>query len=294
MTRAEQALLYEMDCGYFAWDRLGLQLVDQRITKFLNTEAPEIILLWSRQVGKTTCAAAKVVHRALFSPGSLSLIVSATQRQAGILQNRVTGFMHKLRREGKWQKTGKSAVVYEDPLDANSRMIRCSVLSMQLETGSEVVSVPASPETVRGYSPNLIIVDEAGLTPDEVYYAVRPMRIRTKAQLCVMSSAWAEVGFFYDAWQKRQEQGWEWSEVKAKECAWVTPEELEGERAKMPENRYQREFENVFMPMQGALLPKETIQAMFDEEEEMLVPAFAGRTKGHLMDEEEEVLEVRR
>jgi len=294
LTKADEALLYEADCAMFAEEKLGLDLHEQRIRHFLNTRADEVILLWSRQAGKTTGSAAKVTHRAVFSPGTLSLIVSATQRQAGILQGRVTKFMHQLRRDGRWVKTGKSAVVYEDPLDANSRMIRCSVLSMMLENGSEVVSVPASPETVRGYSPDLIVMDEAGMIPDEVYYAVRPMRIRTKAQLCVVSSAWAEVGFFYDTWKNRE--GWEKSEVKAKECAWVTAEELERERGQMPADRYAREYENVFMPMQGALLPADTIAAMYDEDEPMVVPAFTGRASGHMMDEGEDmvVLPVRR
>ena len=291
MTKAEQALLYEMDCAYFAKERLGLNLSERRVRKFLNTEAPEVILLWSRQAGKTTGAAAKVTHKAIFYPGSLSLIVSATQRQAGILQGRVTKFMHQLRREGRWVKTGKTAVVYEDPLDTNSSMVRCSVLSMMLENGSEVVSVPASPETVRGYSPQLIVMDEAGMIPDEVYYAVRPMRIRTKAQLCIVSSAWAQMGFFYETWTKST--GWEKSEVKAAECAWVSEEELAKEKREMPLNRYQREYENVFMPMQGALLPQETIDAMFDDETAMVVPAFVSRDTDVLFDEEAEVVRVR-
>lgn len=291
LTKADEAILYEADCAMFAEEKLALDLHEQRVRRFLNTESPEVILLWSRQAGKTTGAAAKVTHRAIFQPGSLSLIVSATQRQAGILQGRVTQFMHRLRREGRWVKTGRGAVVYEDPLDTNSRMVRCSVLSMMLENGSEVVSVPASPETVRGYSPQLIVMDEAGMIPDEVYYAVRPMRIRTKAQLCVVSSAWAQMGFFYDTWTKSE--GWEKSEVKAAECAWVSKDELAKERREMPLNRYQREYENVFMPMQGALLPPDTIDAMFDEDVPILVPAFAARDTDQLFDEDAEMVRVR-
>ena len=81
LTKADEALLYEADCAMFAEEKLGLDLHEQRIRHFLNTRADEVILLWSRQAGKTTGSAAKVTHRAVFSPGTLSLIVSATQRQ---------------------------------------------------------------------------------------------------------------------------------------------------------------------------------------------------------------------
>jgi len=230
--------VYSTSCSFFCEIALGYNVDDKRIERFLDTKEREVIALFSRQVGKTHGAAGKVVHKALFKKGSLSLIVSATQRQAGILQRRALMNMRKLDKGGEWREVpGKSA---EIPEDIGGKLVRCSSLSLELENGSEIISVPASADTVRGYAPDLVIIDEAAYTPDDVYFAVRPMMIRTKGQLCLMSSAGAMQGFFYDAWTK--DAGWEKLEIRADQCAWITADELQRERDRLPEKVFQLEY----------------------------------------------------
>lgn len=269
--RAEDWLLYKYDCAMFCKERLGLDVSEPRIEQFLNSPAPELLLLFSRQVGKTTGAAGKVCQKAIFAPNTLSLIVSATQRQAAILQRRVLAFLRMLNRPESWREIpGRDAEIPED-IEEDAKLVRCSSMSLELSHGSEVVSAPASADTVRGYAPNLIVIDEAAYTPDDVYFALRPMRIRTKAQLIAMSSAGAQEGFFFDAWTKEEE--WEKIEIRADECAWVTAEELAKERRRLPEKIYQREYENRFMERTGAALSPEVIADMFSDEIKPLVRA---------------------
>lgn len=277
---------YEFDCAAFCRGRLGLEMADPRIERFLTSDSPELLALFSRQVGKTTGAAGKVSHQAIFKPGTLSLIVSATQRQAAILQRRVLGFLRAMNRPEQWKEIpGREAEIPED-IEEGAKLVRCSSMSLELGNGSEVVSAPASADTVRGYAPHLIVIDEAAYTPDDVYFALRPMRIRTKAQLIAMSSAGAQEGFFFEAWTK--EDGWEKIEIRADECPWVTADELEKERRRLPERIYQREYENRFMEKTGAVLSPEVIADMFSDDVVPLGKAI--HAKGDILDDDVEAL----
>lgn len=231
----------------------------------LTTESPEVLLLWARQVGKTTGFACKATHHPLFNPKTLTLIVSATQRQAGILQRRATSFLRDIHRKEKWRHV-KDVELPEDPLDENSRLVRCSVMSLELANGSEVISIPADPDTARGYSPHLLIVDEAARVPDSMYYgALRPMRSVTRAQMLAGSSAGRMAGWFYEGWTG-DEGNWEKSEVKATDSARIAPRFLEIEQrlleGKGMAHIFRAEYHNEFYPLGGGLFTAEQLQAM--------------------------------
>lgn len=283
MTPADRWVVYSVFPSLFVQHRLGATPDDFQ-AKYLASSDDEIILLWSRQIGKTTTSAWKVTHRAVFVPKSLSLIVSATQRQAGILQRRVTESLRTINRGEKWREV-KSLDLPEDPVDENSRLVRCSVLSLELANGSEVVSVPASPDTVRGYSPNLIILDEAARIPDDVYEAVRPMRAATKAQLVLCSSAAGKRGFFYKAWVEGDKQ-WTRMEIKAKDCERIGAEFLKRERETLMPRMYAQEYENEFLSLQGAAIDMETMKDMFTTDVKPLhKPVGISSKRGTLIDE---------
>src|SRR5512146_188457 len=103
-AQAAKLVWYGVDCSSFCRDLLGYDVSDKRIAQFLDSQEREIALLWSRQVGKTQGASGKVTHKAIFYPGSLSLIVSASQRQATILQGRVLANIRKLGRPETWDE----------------------------------------------------------------------------------------------------------------------------------------------------------------------------------------------
>ena len=261
--------IYRKSCSLFARDRLSLDVSMPKISQLLDSQAPELLALCSRQVGKTTSAAARVTHHAIFHSDTLSLIVSATQRQAGILQHRVITFLRKLNRSETWQEVpGQSAYVPEY-IGRNAKLVRCSTLSLELANGSQVISAPASPDTIRGYSPHVIIIDEAAYTPDAVYQAVRPMRMRTKAQILAMSSAGATQGWYWQAWTEA-DSGWAKIEVLSSECPWIAQSELDRERRSLPAKIYEREYCNRFLEPGAAALSPELIKDLFDTDVESM------------------------
>lgn len=265
--------LWEGDAAQFARD-VCKWIPDPVQATILTTQAPEVLLLCCRQWGKTTTFAIKADHHTIFRPNSLALVVSATQRQAGILQSRALYYVRQANRFHKEWRTIKEVELPEDPLDENSRLVRQSVLSLELANGSEIVSAPASPDTIRGYSPTLILVDEAARVGESVHYAISPMRSYTHAQLLLGSSAAGQRGYFYEQW-KKEDSGWLRLSVKAAECPRHTAEFLKREREKLPLAMYQQEYENEFLSPEGSLFnPDDLARARADGRE---IPSFLGQ-----------------
>lgn len=117
-------------------------------------------------------------------PGSLTLLVSRSMRQSGELFRKVKGF-HTL----------------VQPM----ALVKDTEHELEYTNGSRVISLPASPDTIVGYSAvDLLILDEAARIPDETYYAVRPMLARSKGRILAITTPFGRRGWFYEAWSGQQ------------------------------------------------------------------------------------------
>src|SRR5215204_1452765 len=123
---------------------------------FLRSSADRVLLNCSRQSGKSTMSAVMALHRALYHPGSLVLCLAPALRQSQELFGKGLGFYRDLGRPVAPQGERK--------------------LSLELENGSRIVTLPGSEKTIRGFSgTSLLVLDEAARVEDELYFAVRPM-----------------------------------------------------------------------------------------------------------------------
>ena len=172
-------------------------------------DAPErkLLLNCSRQAGKSTVAALLAVRTALFAPGSLTLLVSPSQRQSGELFRKTLAFFR--------------ALPIKPPVTSES------ALRLELLSGSRVVSLPGSERTTRGYSKaRLIVLDEAARIDDGLISSLRPMLATSKGgRFIAMSTPWGRRGFFYDRWQA-DDPGWLKIEVPATDCSRIPAEFL--------------------------------------------------------------------
>jgi len=228
---------------------------------FLDSQDTDIMLNWCRQSGKTRSSSFKVAHKAKFMPNSVHLLISVTQRQAGILQRRVASA---LRDDAKsdWNQEGEFEV-HEDPMDESSRMVKCSVLSLELANGAMVISAPASEDAIRGYTPDTIVLDEGSRIPDKVIDAIRPMRAAHPCQLIVPSTPNGKRGWYYKEWIS-DDPVWKKSLVTADMCPRISKEFLERERLKMSsEAMFRQEYYCEFIELKGALFTEEMINKMF-------------------------------
>jgi len=221
MSKLTNDLKYHLDPVRFATEVLGFE-PDEWQKRVLEWRGKKLILNCSRQSGKSTVAGILGVHRALYFPNSLILLVSPSQRQSSELFRKVTEQLNILPDKPKRTEDNK--------------------LSVALENGSRIISLPSTEQTVRGFSgASLIICDEASRISDDLYFALRPMLAVSGGQLILLSTPFGKRGFFFNEWISDNE-GWEKILIKATDCPRIDSAFLEEEKLTLGDWWYKQEY----------------------------------------------------
>jgi hypothetical protein len=224
--------------------KLGLE-PDPWQENLLRSSSDRVLLNCSRQSGKSTMTAVIAIHRALYHPGSLILCLAPALRQSQELFGKVLGFYRDLGRPVSSQGERK--------------------LSLELENGSRIVTLPGSEKTIRGFSgTSLLVLDEAARVEDELYFAVRPMLAVSGGALMMLSTPYGKRGVFYEEWIGGH--GWERYEVPASKCPRISEEFLEEEGASLPPFIFRQEYECSFEETEDQVFTTDLIdRAVTDE-----------------------------
>jgi hypothetical protein len=243
MVSLAQDLRLALDRVAFAREA-GLE-TDPWQQDLLRSSSDRVLLNCCRQSGKSTMTGIIALHRALYHPGSLILCLAPALRQSQELFGKVLGFYRDL------GKPVKSAAERK--------------LSLELENGSRIVTLPGSEKTIRGFSgTSLLILDEAARVEDELYFAVRPMLAVSGGALMMLSTPYGKRGVFYEEWTSGRE--WERYEVPASQCLRISEEFLEEERASLPPFIFRQEYECSFEETDDQVFTTEMIDRAVTEE----------------------------
>ena len=206
--------------------------------EILLEEHPRKILCCGRQTGKSTVGAILATHKALTTPGSTILVVAPGERQAKLLFS-------------------KAAALYRHagyPLPAHSERRT----GLELSNGSIIEALPAVERTTRGYSVDLLIVDEAAGVPDLDYHGLLPTLIATQGEQVLLSTPRGKRGCFFELWHSDDE--WMRVMVRSDEVERIRPEDLEIFRSSMPEEFFRQEFYCEFLDTEGGLFSYDDIE----------------------------------
>ncbi len=217
----------------------------------LTSEDDRLLLLCSRQAGKSTVAAALALLAALRTPGTLVLVLSPSLRQSGELFRKVIGIFNAL---------GRPAVVRSQ-----------TALRLELAGGSRVVALPGTEGTVRGFAGvGLLVIDEAARVADDLYRAVRPMLAVSRGRLVALSTPFGQRGWFHDAWASPEP--WARVRITAGECPRIDPAFLAAERRALGDRWFRQEYECDFTECIDAVFSAEDIRAAFSGDATPLFP----------------------
>lgn len=206
----------------------------------LRSTAPRMHLNCSRQVGKSTVTSILALHAALYKPAATVLIVSPSERQSNELFLKVTAAYRTLGRP--------------IPTEAeNMHMLR-------LENGSRIISLPASESGIRGFTVDLLLVDEAAYVPDELYNAVSPMLAVSGGRLVAMSTPAGRRGWWYNATLSDR---WQHVKITAEQCPRISAQFLAEERDRLGEAVFKAEYMCSFVDAAGAAFNDSDITAAF-------------------------------
>ena len=147
MVGLKDDLRLALDRVAFA-EKLGM-VPDPWQEDLLRSGSPRTILNCCRQSGKSTASAVLALHTALYRRGSLVLVLAPSLRQSQELFGKIAAFYRSLGRPV--------------PAQAERR------LSLELENGSRIISLPGTEKTIRGFSgAALLLVDEAARVDDSL------------------------------------------------------------------------------------------------------------------------------
>ena len=185
-------------------------------------ETRNTVIRKGRQIGASTCVSviAACVMRA--EAGTSVVIVSPGIRQSTIIA----------------EKT-RSAL-----LSLGERLDRDATNLIQLDNGSRVMSLPGSRKSVRGWTADLLVMDEAAYIEGATITAARAL-VATGGRLVVLSTPALPDGYFYRV-ATAPPDGWASFVVRSEECSTISAEFLAAERLAMSAPEYAREYEAEF------------------------------------------------
>ena len=222
-------------------------------TDIMTSESKDILVLGSRQTGKSTAAALRALYEALNDDGSTVLLAGPTGRQSGHIMTRSREFAQQL------------------GLTLGAPPPGCE--GYKLPNGSKIISLPDNDATIRGFSaPRLIIVDEAAFASDELISALRPMLAVSDGRMMLLTTPNGQSGYFYEKWHEQSEV-FHKILCRADQCSRIDPKVLEGMRGSMTTAEYAQEFDCQFSAEGTEGIPRETfrknlrsdIKPMFEE-----------------------------
>jgi hypothetical protein len=234
-------------------EKLGIS-PDSWQEDFLRSSSDRVLLNCSRQSGKSTMSAVIALHRALYYPGSLVLCLAPALRQSQELFGKVADFYRDLGRPVAPQGERK--------------------LSLELENGSRIITLPGSEKTIRGFSgAALLLVDEASRVDDALYFAIRPMLAVSGGALVMLTTPYGKRGVFYEEWTSGAGHGWERFEVPASQCPRIPETFLREEEESLPPFIYRQEYECSFEETEDQVFTTDMIDRAVTDEVEPLFGA---------------------
>lgn len=204
------------------------------------------IAVCSRQSGKSLVAAVDTLHTAVYRPGSTILLLSPSQRQSAELMTKVRGLL---------SSTPTPVAVTAE-----------GELHLRFANGSRVFGLPGTESTVRGFTADLVVVDEAARVARSLITAIRPMLIVSHGRVLAMSTPNGRTGWFFEAWEAEGLGGWRRWLVPATDVPRISPADLAREAASMPAAEFRQEYLCSFEDAAGAVFSAADLDSMFDEE----------------------------
>jgi len=221
--------------------RIGM-LLDPWQVDVLRATEKQMILLCSRQSGKSTVSSLLALHEAMYRAPALVLLLSPSLRQSQELFRKVMDAYHGI---------GGSAVPVAEE----------SALRLELTNGSRIIALPGKEATIRGYSGvSLLIEDEASRVPDDLYQAIRPMLAVSGGKIVLLSTPWGKRGHFFVEWSQGGPE-WKRVEITAHDCPRISPEWLQAERRAIGDLAFRQEYLCEFIETEDAVFSYADIEA---------------------------------
>lgn len=202
------------------------------------------LLCTGRQVGKTTIMAMKAGERMIKSPNTRIIICSLTEDQAQLIIVMVLDYLEKNYRA--YFRGAKKATKN----------------NVWLNNKSEILARPVgnTGDALRGFTGDVLILDEASRMPELAFLAAKPTLLTTGGEIWICSTPFGKSGYFYESFCNRDNRfkvfhisseqviknrliSEDWTEEKRFKAIRF----LEDEAKQMPSLQYAQEYLGLFV-----------------------------------------------
>ena len=160
-------------------------ILDPWQQEVLDTKG-NICLRSGRQVGKSTVIGIKAAQYALDNTKKLVMLISKTERQAGLLFSKIMTSIHEI--DKTQVKKGKD---------------RPTKHKISLKNGSVIHCLPAGDTGygIMGFTIDLLIADEAAFIPEEVWHSIIPAMAITRGDIWLLSTPFIKEGYYFNCFE---------------------------------------------------------------------------------------------
>jgi hypothetical protein len=195
----------------------------------------------------------KVLHHCLTTRDALALVFAPTERQSREFCRYVRQVDTACGTPLKRKKENESEIEWAN--------------------GSRMLSLPDRHQGVVGYSPTLVVIDEASRVSDQLYKSVRPM-LGLGGTMISISTPFGQRGWFFDLWNTPKRLArYQHYRVTADYCPRISAEFLAEELDELGERWFRQEWYTVFEEAADAVFSAKHIRRMFAVEDAQ--PLFA-------------------
>jgi hypothetical protein len=201
-------------------------------------------VLKGRQVGASHGAAALAIHQARTYARTNAIILSPTLKQSTEITTR--------------SRVGLVTL--------GERLVQDSASLLRLANGSRILSLPGTASSVRGWSAQLLIIDEAAFVAEDTWTAARAL-VATGGRMVVQSTPAGEYGSFYEL-VTAADSDWAHFVVRSDEVSTISAAFLAGEKRAMTPDAYAAEYECQFGRAGASLFTADRIAGLILPAEE--------------------------
>lgn len=199
-----------------------------------------------RQTGKSTVISVLASEFAVKNKQKIVMVIAASERQAYLLYEKIYDYILKYYKS--YIKSGKQ---YQ------------TKTKLELKNNTRIYCLPTGLDgrTIRGYTVDLLIADEAAFIPRAVFDALTPAistRYRLGARIILSSTPFGRDNYFYECFQNNSFTTFH---VSSEECPRIDKDFLAQEKLRMSKMSYAQEYLGEFASEQMQVFPDKLIRA---------------------------------
>jgi len=239
----------------FITEIIGIEPFDYQ-KGFLDSESDRKLFVAGRQVGKSRTASWMALHHAVTHPGSLVLVTADALRQSSELFSQL-----------------QSEINNSGLADDAWGIERSTQTEIEFSHGSRIKVVPTgrNGNKIRGFTADLIIIDEAAFVENKIFEEViEPMTLVSSGTIVLCSTPYGASGYFYNKAQEAElsDSRWEKTQVSSHDNPMIEEEDIEEMKKGKTRNQIKQEILGEFVPSGDQFFPNPLIKKCINDDVE--------------------------